>query len=49
MKKRLFLMLCMALLCVIAFALPALAAEQPTRYPISVEEYTEGGTGGQLP
>lgn len=37
-------MLCMALLCVIAFALPALAAEQPTRYPISVEEYTEGGT-----
>ena len=44
MKKRLFLMLCMALLCVIAFALPALAAEQPTRYPISVEEYTEGGT-----
>ena len=44
MKKRFFPMLCMALLCVIAFTLPALAAEQTTRYPISVEEYTEGGT-----
>ena len=36
-------MLCAALLCVIAFTVPALAAEQTVRYPISVEEYTEGG------
>lgn len=37
-------MLCMALLCVMAFTAPALAAEQTTNYPISVEEYTEGDT-----
>ena len=37
-------MLCMALLCVMAFTAPALAAEQATNYPISVEEYTEGDT-----
>ena len=36
-------MLCAAFLCVTAFTFPALAAEQTTRYPISVEEYTEGG------
>ena len=44
MKKRAFPMLCMALLCVMAFTAPALAAEQTTNYPISVEEYTEGDT-----
>lgn len=43
MKKRVLSLLCMALLCVIAFTVPALAAEQTVRYPISVEEYTEGG------
>lgn len=43
MKKSLVSMLCAALLCVITFTVPALAAEQTVRYPISVEEYTEGG------